>query len=929
MNEPIYIEKKSSDNLLTNFYKLREEAIKIVQDLSGNIWTDYNLHDPGITIIEQLCYALTELIYKANADVQDILAGKESDQIDYRNQGLYLPHEIFSSKAVTINDFRKIIYDALPELNNVWLYPESKDTVKGFYTIILAVDNTKIVTEETKNEIKHKVEEVFYRNRNLCEDVLNIKTLKTKSFEINALLNVNKEQTPEDILAEVYFNISCYLSDEIKFYSFEELLEQNYSLEEIFSGPLLENGYILNKELKPKKQEIKIEEVFQEIASVQGITGIHSAEIFIEKEKVKEKVIPQREPEQGLNLYIPNNYTEENIHILLVRNGRILKPNLLEVKNKYYLLKSRFKNRRIQNRELNNYINIPKGKYINLSDYYSIQNNFPSIYGIGNDGHNINKSQVAQLKAYLLIFEQIFANYNQQLESLKDLFSLSNIQKKTYFSQPLKGVPNIFGLYTNLNVDTLNKPSQTEFNKYIASVNEKVENLVSKFDNYLNRKNRVLDYLLALYGEKLTQNTLSQFNYYFKPEEIEEEKINNKVYFLANLPELNKNKLKGFSYKDKAWNTHNTSGLEQRASIFLNIKQNKDKSCVKIFERDGLELISGQQADVSPKTDLKVYTAKHFNEEEIENHFSFVSFSKGYDETSPDSAKEIIENIFPLNDKLINEQFLRSGIDSKAYKIGHLQDTQEYSLVHFFRRKGIWEEIGCFETYEQAYEMTEKLRNYLIMLNIESEGLHLIEHLLLKSSAGKDLHKFYAYNNQQEKVFSWYSSLKDEIQFEAINNLSAIENYTIRSLKKNSYTLEVQLNKKESILSSVQFESEKEATAYLNDFIQHINRAREKKSIDRVIQSNCFYSFGVSVLLPSWPARFNNNRFKTLAEETVKACAPAHIKLNFYWLKPDKIQEFEHLYVKWLELIQHKTENETEYAVQNQKIVDFLVNNKN
>ncbi len=39
-----------------DFSSLRQEGIALVQALSGGTWTDYNLHDPGVTILEALCY---------------------------------------------------------------------------------------------------------------------------------------------------------------------------------------------------------------------------------------------------------------------------------------------------------------------------------------------------------------------------------------------------------------------------------------------------------------------------------------------------------------------------------------------------------------------------------------------------------------------------------------------------------------------------------------------------------------------------------------------------------------------------------------------------------------------------------------------------------------------------------------------------------
>ena len=73
MAEAKTIEKKSPSSV-PGFADLKREGIESVQNLSGKNWTDYNLHDPGITILEQLCYALTEIIYQADFDVADLLS---------------------------------------------------------------------------------------------------------------------------------------------------------------------------------------------------------------------------------------------------------------------------------------------------------------------------------------------------------------------------------------------------------------------------------------------------------------------------------------------------------------------------------------------------------------------------------------------------------------------------------------------------------------------------------------------------------------------------------------------------------------------------------------------------------------------------------------------------------------------------------------
>ena len=40
-----------------DFTAMRAEGINYIAGLSGKIWTDHNVHDPGITLLELLCYA--------------------------------------------------------------------------------------------------------------------------------------------------------------------------------------------------------------------------------------------------------------------------------------------------------------------------------------------------------------------------------------------------------------------------------------------------------------------------------------------------------------------------------------------------------------------------------------------------------------------------------------------------------------------------------------------------------------------------------------------------------------------------------------------------------------------------------------------------------------------------------------------------------
>jgi len=64
---------------------------------------------------------------------------------------------------------------------------------------------------------------------------------------------------------------------------------------------------------------------------------------------------------------------------------------------------------------------------------------------------------------------------------------------------------------------------------------------------------------------------------------------------------------------------------------------------------------------------------------------------------------------------------------------------------------------------------------------------------------------------------------------------------------------------------------------------------------------NDFYAFRISVIFPSWTARFNDPEFRKFAQETVRLNCPAHVLPDFHWLGLDQMRTFEGLYRKWLD----------------------------
>ena len=98
---------------------LSREAISLIQSLSGDIWTDYNTHDPGITLLEAICYALTDLGYRTSFDIQDLMAPEKSTPADFEKV-FYTARQILPSNPLTLLDYRKLIIDT-EGVRNAWI----------------------------------------------------------------------------------------------------------------------------------------------------------------------------------------------------------------------------------------------------------------------------------------------------------------------------------------------------------------------------------------------------------------------------------------------------------------------------------------------------------------------------------------------------------------------------------------------------------------------------------------------------------------------------------------------------------------------------------------------------------------------------------------------------------------------------------------
>jgi len=547
-----------------DFDGLRKEGIRLAQEASGDVWTDYNLHDPGVTLLEAICYALTDLVYRTGFSVADYLSSEER-KLDFKQQALYRPDEIFPCRPVTVDDYRRLILNAIHDADNVWIRSQAAQAgdLPGLYDIyvLLGERETSQYREAVGNRIPSEIARIYSANRNLCEDLSKVVVVGRIPYSVCGEIEIEGRKNPADILAEVYSKCAQYLSPKVSIQSHWDMYKNGMGLEDILSGTYTEYGYIPQDQLHPWCAHFSIPELTGIIDRVDGVRNVIGLS-FVDSQGHATDTIDLGNKEPFLHaacLQFPAS--DEELGITLYKNGKTYSLMFRDVETEYNRMDYRHQALRRQKQGFD-WIEamLPKGAYRNLADYYSIQNHFPDVYGLNAFGvpHSAppeRKAQAMQLKAYLLFFEQIMANFLQNLEDIPKLFSVDEQLRRSYFHQTLRNdvIPRVEEVYQG----------------DVEQIDKEVGALLASHDRFSDRRNRVLDYLLAINGEKLSQASLHQFA--SEDAVFEEERMQNKIAFLKDIVALNKNRAAAFDYLEASGSNTGSYGLKNRLTLLLGL----------------------------------------------------------------------------------------------------------------------------------------------------------------------------------------------------------------------------------------------------------------------------------------------------------------------------------------------------------------------
>ncbi|ERM81206.1 hypothetical protein P872_20180 [Rhodonellum psychrophilum GCM71 = DSM 17998] len=941
-----------------DFNYLKNKGLHYVQQLSGGIWTDYNAHDPGLTILEQLCFALTDLAYRSAYDVEELLTTSKDNPIDAKNNGFSSPRMVFSRHPVTSNDFRKLLIDGFWQIQNVWINPvmpyDREEGLCGLNNLeilpSLAFQKQLRKDPNLENDFLKSLRTFLNRHRNLGEYFGEITLLKSQPFKLEANINIHRDEDPDQILAAILFGLEKFLYHPVAFSSFEELKGEKMDMSDIFSGPRLNSGFIKDSALKDRKYELHLEHFQKIFTSVSGVEKCWEIKIDSQPERKFLKI----KPGTYVNLNIDDSEDGVFRTIRIFSNGNPMRTDKNKVNNLLLELWSKnFRSYQLDHYQEDYFEKNLKGNFRNPGKYSSIQHQFPLIYGIGKEGISTRetdgrKAMVMQLRAYLVFFEQHMANHLAQLANLNNIFSISYQEKSTtYHSQRLTSVVG----YEDLEIKTKSDSGYVDVNIGFDS-NPYTSESESEF---LDRKNRLFDHLLARFGEKIDDLPfLIALKLNLIPNETEFRKVllKRKSSFLIALENINYYQNKGEFFDQEKNSFEWLSGIEQILLVKTGI-QKKNSSLVS-------KMITKREGEIFTDTDYDYQNPKVKQQDFLEGFRLITESEKKW--AINQKIEGGIPNIHfgPIGLK----RLMKNAVDFRKYMLSKIKSKTDSVEVIFQKEPNTWVGLLKAPNESEAIRKISETIHYFRQSNLDAEGFYLIDHILLKDFLDKCLLGFYVVDHEGKKTFqSEWAKTEEErrtllAEFYHFGKERAFYFREEKSVVlKNSlrqvlaiYTLEegetfneqefeslVQSNRELSMLM-VGTDEEKgnlglsevemirlKGTIQGKNFRQRRVVLNRKQSTGTVFSED-FFDQKISICLPDWPARFQDNNFRDYFESLVRERIPAHLRVELYWLGFQEMEVFEAAYSDWLELKKVGSKaNEEEFVKSSLAIHNLIV----
>lgn len=413
------------------------------------------------------------------------------------------------------------------------------------------------------------------RCRNLGEDYCLIDHAGVEDVAVCADVEVRSDADIEWVQASIWFALEQYMTPPVPFRTLQELRDRSVPVEDIFDGPALDNGFIENGDLEAAglKSMLRASDIIHRLMEIDGVVAVNQLRmtkyddegnvvtgaadpIWVNGQPVYD---PGRTGAAWLLAIRPRHQPRlyfNRSRFLFYKDGLPFQARADEAADTLNQLRGDAD--RPKNPDTPKDLPVPPGIYQQPEDYFPVQYSFPLAYGIGPEGLPpralpARKAQARNLKAYLMVFEQLLGNALAQLAHTADLFSLDPTMARTYFVKVFDatGIKDL--------ADIADPPKLTR---------AAVEALVETPAEFQTRRNAFLDHLLARFGEQFNEYALLLAQT-AGDAAAKSRLIDTKIAFLRRYPAVSRDRAKAFNYQIEPNAPGNEPGIKRRINLLL------------------------------------------------------------------------------------------------------------------------------------------------------------------------------------------------------------------------------------------------------------------------------------------------------------------------------------------------------------------------
>ncbi len=696
MKEEFYIKGREPEQ---DFYRLLQACtLERLQESAGKVWTDFNAHDPGLTIADVLNYALSELDYRLRFRIPDYLTGPDRP-FDPERYGLFAPVKVFPVDPVTVTDYRKLLLDRIGLLENVWVYPARE--AEGCRYDVLA-ELSPLASEGCREEVRREIVRTFQAFRNIGEELHEVRFISRRPLTLTGDIEIRAGVQVLKVLTDIYWEAQLFFLGGIRYLRLEDLLAKGVTPDEILDGPELRHWVLDEEVLQPVADRYPVTVLFRRLAGLKGVETVRALG-FTDGEREFREVIAVEDPADSFTVEIPDN--KEKLRLTLWSGGSRVKVEVSALPFLLYARYARFFGRHNCSEDLSALASYPSGTYRPMYRHSSVMNDFPDCYGVNRWGvaageTELRKAQAKQLRGFLTLFDGVIARGLKELERL-----------------PLLMAPEGGVLQEGV------VPSEVPGETWEALVDtERSELSGTDSRRWQEQRKRLLEMWEGMYGEESEPSWLREYDFY---EESETESLKRRFGFFRRLPDWGRSRFRAVDLTNV--DPENVPGVKAYVGALLGWEMWVEKPVVNVFPMYNLRLVDDDffydrwrgvlSHDLTAEDVLKPEYMEPVGMPEREY---------------TDADYVVLRSKLPLlHYNLLFEGLFREGIRAENYRILKVPEQSGVLLVFRHVQRGEWVNLGRFETREELETTAGCLKHFLIMLNRKSESMYVVEDALL------------------------------------------------------------------------------------------------------------------------------------------------------------------------------------------------------